>query len=226
MFVITSLFTSNIKTNATILNTTKKNKSIYSFEKNTNLKYYKASKKNPKNISNSGIKLIKRFESFHKSKYRSLDNGNWTIGYGHVIRSGEKFGKTISKKDATKLLKKDLKECIKPTREYLDNVVGIVVEQYQFDALISLAFNTGTGTLSEERSPNLTNLLRNGQWTKKELVNEFGTYCGYHDKNGNYLHSRGIWRRHIAEGLLYVSGKYKVYSFKELKRKGYKYPYN
>ncbi len=60
-----------------------------------------------RHISEMGIDLIKTYEGFEKNIY--LDAvGLATIGYGHLLLKGEneKFKNGLSKKSATKLLKK------------------------------------------------------------------------------------------------------------------------
>lgn len=186
----------------------------------------KFKKKNPKNISEKGIKLIKKFEGFHSNSYRGLDDYNLTIGYGHVIQKGESIKEPISKEYADELLRNELKESKKIVTSFINKRANIHIRKYQFDALVSLVFNTGPDALSSMESPTFTKLLKSGNWNKNLIVNEFGTYCLCHDASGNVFHSKGLWRRHINEGLLFVTGKYKNYSLKKLKKIGYSYPYN
>lgn len=211
--------------NAILINITHQGVSLACTKDNKwNYKCGKQKKKNPKSVTNNGVILIKDFEGFHKYKYKGLDNYNWTIGYGHVIENNENISEPISKKNATKLLKSDLKGEVTPVRKYLNNVVKIHVKSNQFDAVTSLSFNAGHGVLSKKASPEFTKLLKSGKWNKKKIVKEFGTYCGYHS-NGEYKHSEGLWRRHVNEALLFMTGKYKNYTVKQLKKMGYKFPY-
>lgn len=180
-------------------------------------------KKNPTCYTKKGMKIIKKFEGFYPNRYIGLDSDNYTIGYGHVI-DNENIKEPISKKQATEFLKKDLKAPKQATKKYINNDLKIHIRGYQFDSLVSLGFNVGEGYLKEETSPALTELLRRGIWEEKDLVKEFGTYCGYLD-NGVRKHSRGLWRRHVNEALLFFTGVYKNYSIKKLAKMGYKYPY-
>ena len=63
--------------------------------------------KNPKKISSKGLKFIKKAEGYYKFPYVGQDSENTTIGYGHVIKSGENFT-SLSKSKASKLLKDDV----------------------------------------------------------------------------------------------------------------------
>ena len=93
--------------------------------------------------SKKGIELIKRFEGLRLKVYKDAV-GLPTIGYGHLIKSGEVFD-VISEEQAEQLLKKDLKIF----EEHLIKVVKIPLEPHQFDALVSLAFNIGCGAFSK-----------------------------------------------------------------------------
>lgn len=97
----------------------------------------------PKQISQNGIALIKKFEGFRATAYKDVV-GIWTIGHGHVIKDNEQYllTATLSEAEATELLLQDL--------EYFVNTINntcqefhIDLTQNQFDALCSFTFNTG-----------------------------------------------------------------------------------
>ncbi len=88
--------------------------------------------------SAGGLDLIKSFEGFRETATR-LPDGRWTIGYGHVRTARE--GLTISPKDAEDLLTYDLK----PVEDAIASMVYAPLNQNQFDALVSLAFNISPG---------------------------------------------------------------------------------
>ena len=87
-------------------------------------------------ISEKGLDLIKRFESFQPKPY-ICPAGKNTIGYGHVIGSGEKFT-VIDEKKALEILAFDCK-----VAEYAINTIESKLNQNQFDALVCFAFNIG-----------------------------------------------------------------------------------
>lgn len=73
----------------------------------------------------------------------------WTIGYGHT--SGVKKGMKISKNTAIKFLKQDAKvaaDCVRRIfNEWKSKKIDVLITQSMFDALVSLAFNAGCGSL-------------------------------------------------------------------------------
>lgn len=80
--------------------------------------------------------------------------GVWTIGYGHT--HGVTEGLTITEQIADELLKEDLKDF-----EKCINDLHINLRQNQFDALVALVFNIGTGrfqssTLRKKLAANAT----------------------------------------------------------------------
>ena len=54
------------------------------------------------------IKSIRRFENFRSKAYQDA-KGVWTIGYGHTVKVKE--GDAVTRKEAEKLLRDDLKTC-------------------------------------------------------------------------------------------------------------------
>ena len=94
-------------------------------------------------ISQAGLALIKREERFMPRRYLCAA-GKPTIGYGHVIQpsEGRYNTATLSEAEASALLLQDV------SQQYGAHVASRVhrdVSQNQFDALVSLCFNIGTG---------------------------------------------------------------------------------
>ena len=96
--------------------------------------------------SSNGIALIKSFESLKLTAYRCAA-GVPTIGYGHTgadVTAADVSGKkTITEVQAEALLKKDLEKFEKGVS---DLTKGVALNQNQFDALVSFAFNVGIGS--------------------------------------------------------------------------------
>ena len=67
--------------------------------------------------------------------------GNLTVGYGHVVQPNEKFG-TLTKPEALALLASDLKVSEDMVNGY-SRELEVVWDQNQFDAFVSLAYNSG-----------------------------------------------------------------------------------
>ncbi len=92
--------------------------------------------------SSAGLDLIRSFEGFRETSVR-LPDGRWTVGYGHVRTARE--GIRISESDALELLAHDLK----PIEDGLRALLYAPVNQNQFDAMASLAFNISLGQFKE-----------------------------------------------------------------------------
>ena len=87
-------------------------------------------------VSRSAVELIKAFEGF-RAKAAQLDDGRWTIGYGHTTTARE--GAEISETDAEALLLYDLIHAAHAVNEH----VFAPLNQNQFDALVAFVFNIG-----------------------------------------------------------------------------------
>jgi lysozyme len=87
-------------------------------------------------VSRNAVTLIKRFEGY-RAKAAQLANGRWTIGYGHTLTARE--GATVSAQDAEALLLYDLIAVAHAINEHSYTPLN----QNQFDALASFAFNIG-----------------------------------------------------------------------------------
>ena len=92
-------------------------------------------------VSQKCIELVKRYECFISKAYL-CPSGYKTIGFGH--RTDEMT--TITEPEAENLLKKDLNKFASKITYSLEQD-HITVNQNQFDALCSFAFNLGYSTL-------------------------------------------------------------------------------
>ena len=98
-------------------------------------------------ISEKGVAFIKRWEGNHLTAYK-CPAGVWTIGVGHTGKVGLKKiceGLKITDKQSTALLKTDIKNFEIAVNTY----VIVPLTQNQFDALVSFAFNEGSGNLKK-----------------------------------------------------------------------------
>ena len=106
-------------------------------------------------ISNNGINMLKRVEGCVKQGNNHIIYDDKTgrpvntkgtlpigatIGYGHLIKSGEDFRNGITDIVATELLRSDIAVA---ERAVQDNI-KVSLSQNQFDALVCLAYNIGT----------------------------------------------------------------------------------
>ena len=137
----------------------------------------------------NAINLIKKYEGFSAIPY--ICPGNYlTIGYGHLIKKDESFSK-ISKLEAEKLLMLDLKSF----ELSIQKLISSSINQSQFDALCSFAYNLGAGAL--QRST-LRQKINRDEYI--QAANEFSrwVYAG-----GKKL--RGLVSRREAERQLFCS---------------------
>jgi len=93
-------------------------------------------------ISKEGLALIKKFEGFESRAYL-CPAGVWTIGYGHTkdVKEGDEW----SQAHAEHMLEIELEEFC----EYVNKMVKVPLEQYQFDALVAWVYNLGAGNFKE-----------------------------------------------------------------------------
>lgn len=95
-------------------------------------------------ISQAGLDLIKQFEGCRLTAYQ-CSAGVWTIGYGHT--AGVYKGMKITQAQAETYLLQDVAKFEK----YVSNPTYVPftdkLNQNQFDALVSFAFNLGQGNL-------------------------------------------------------------------------------
>ena len=113
--------------------------------------------------SSKGKELIKKFEGLRLKAYRCAANV-LTIGWGHT--KGVTEDMAITEAEAEQLLDEDLK-----TFEHAVNREFTGLNQNQFDALVSFAFNVGEGnmccsTLAKKARANPNNPTIRGEFLK------------------------------------------------------------
>jgi len=115
--------------------------------------------------SNSGILLIKSFEGLRLHSYIDAV-GILTIGYGHTGPDVHN-GMTITETQATNLLNKDLSSF----ETAVNNLITVPLNQNQFDALVSFAYNVGIGSLESSTLRRRLNSHENPNTVaKQELI--------------------------------------------------------
>ncbi|MBC9794798.1 lysozyme [Sinomicrobium weinanense] len=101
--------------------------------------------------SKKGVAFIKEWEGFRSKAYNDSE-GYCTIGYGHLIKKDkcenialpEEFKDGITKEEAGKLFLKRLPQYEKAVQRDITKPLY----QHEFDALVSLLFNTGANFLN------------------------------------------------------------------------------
>jgi len=142
-------------------------------------------------VSRSAVELIKTFEGY-RSKAAHLDDGRWTIGYGHTLTARE--GAEISEPEAEALLLYDLIGAAHAVNEF----VHAPLTQNQFDALVSFVFNIGV--LGFRGSPTLRR-LNEGRPLEAALGMELWRKA---DLEGERIVIDALVRRRAAEKALFL----------------------
>lgn len=140
--------------------------------------------------SPAGVAFIKQFEGLELHSYQ-CQAGVWSIGYG---TTGPDIGPgmLITKQEADRLFERDLAYFEQGVRDYLK----VRVNQNEFDALVSFAYNIGLGAFS---SSTLLRLLNDGS-TKTIVAAEFIRWI-----NADGKPSEGLKNRREKEKQLFLS---------------------
>ncbi len=153
-------------------------------------------------LSQQGIDMIKGFEGFMANLYND-PAGHCTIGYGTLLHHGNCNGDAseqpyvsgVTAEQATQLLVQKGNEF----QRTVNDSVTVELNQNQYDALVSLAYNIGSGAF---RQSTLLKVLNNGQydavpaemrkWTKATV-------------NGQKVDLPGLVTRRNTEANLFTS---------------------
>ena len=132
--------------------------------------------------------LIKSFEGLELVAYLCPAD-IWTIGYGHT--GNVKEGDSITKAEAEALLDKDLQTF----RNGVKRLVKVPLNENQFGALVSFAYNIGLGSL---QSSTLLKMLNAGDYTGAA-----DQFLRWNKSGGKVL--TGLVRRREAERAVFLT---------------------
>jgi lysozyme len=127
-------------------------------------------------INNAGLQIIKESEGLRLEAYNL--GGQWLIGYGHSRTA--KAGMTITESEAERLLRED----VRASENAVKNMVEVPMNVNQFSAMVSLAYNLGSGGFAGS--------------TVLEQINQ-GDYQGAADAFRNYNRAGGQVNEHLTE---------------------------
>jgi lysozyme len=142
-------------------------------------------------VSRSAVELIMAFEGF-RAKAAQLDDGRWTVGYGHTATA--RAGAEITEADAEALLLYDLIHAAHAVNEH----VYAPLNQNQFDALTSFAFNIGPRAF---KSSPTARRLNEGRTLEAALAMELWRKA---DVEGERIVIDALVRRRAAEKALFL----------------------
>ncbi len=97
-------------------------------------------------IGQAGLELIMQFEGCRLKAYQCAA-GVWTIGYGHT--AGVSAGQAITQVQAEEYLRQDCRKFERCVNDAAYVPITAQLNQNQFDALVSFAFNCGAGNLKK-----------------------------------------------------------------------------
>ena len=143
-------------------------------------------------VSRAAITLIKRFEGYRQIAAQ-LPDERWTIGYGHTLTARQ--GAEVSLDDAESLLIYDLIAVTHALNEQL----FVPLNQNQFDALTSFAFNVG---LDNFRSSGVLKRLNEGALVQAACAMELWRKAEF---QGERIVIDALVRRRAAEKLLFLT---------------------
>ena len=144
-------------------------------------------------VSKEGRNLISAFEGATFKPYR-CPAGYWTIGVGHRMSAQELWrwaDKELTPHQVDVLLSDDLYK----VESAVENRVKVAIDQYQFDALASLAFNIGVGAFGDST---LVKKLNAGQ----PCVDEFHKWV-HITENGKKIKLNGLIERRTCEAQVF-----------------------
>lgn len=143
-------------------------------------------------LSDAGAKLIQSFESCRLKAYDD-GGGVWTIGWGTTrYPDGRKVkaGDTCTQAQADLWFRFDVHQ----TELDVDALTTDAITQTQFDALVSCAYNIGTGAY---RGSTLRRLVN----SRPDQPGIRDAFMAWHFDNGKPV--LGLWRRRHAEADTY-----------------------
>lgn len=146
-------------------------------------------------ISDKGLNLIKKFEGFSSKPYLCPAKVP-TIGFGSTYYENGKVvnldDEAISEERATELLKYTTDKIF---GSFVNKVVKVKLNQNQFDALVSFAYNLGNGNLQQST---LLKKVNNSDFIGASLEFEKWT-------KANRKVLSGLVKRRLAEKELFLS---------------------
>lgn len=151
-------------------------------------------------ISNNGLNLIKTYEGLELTAYPDPGTGGapWTIGYGHTGPEVH-AGLVWTKQQAEQALVSDVTQFERD----VTSLVKVQINQNQFDALVSFAYNCGSDIDADDIAEGLgdsTLLKKLNAGDYDGAANEFPKW----NKSGGKVMS-GLTKRRNAERSLFLT---------------------
>ena len=149
----------------------------------------------------NGVAFIKAREGFRSTAY--WDYSQYSIGYGSACGKDE-YPNGITEAQADVLLRQMLQGFEKKLDSFLtENSISLSDNQY--DALISLSYNIGSGWMKNSA---LSALLKSGFYSTNELASAMGIWCHVKESGGDYVIHDGLVSRRMAELRVFLYADY------------------
>jgi RHS repeat-associated protein len=154
-------------------------------------------------LSLPGGSFLRQHEGFRPTAYDD-GYGNMTIGYGHKIFE-QNFPRVISTAEAGTIFWSDANSVASAVR----HILAVGVQQYQFDALVSLAFNIGSGLGTRKGGLAHTSLIHAINNRQSVTIQMFtGLARVTNRKTNKSAINYSIWSRRVDEWFLFTSAYY------------------
>ena len=146
------------------------------------------------------IELLKKWEGFSLHPY--WDYKQWTVGWGTKVPDGnlERYQtEGISAEEAEVLLTNELANMSRSINSFIDKF-GLQLTQNQFDALLSMSYNCGTGWIYG------TGYFRTAViegWTSSDFMFAIGQWS-----SAGGATQTGLIRRRLSEAAMYLYNTY------------------
>lgn len=148
-------------------------------------------------VNQATLDLIRSFEGLYLEAYL-CPAGVWTIGYGHtgIVHNDVKKGRVLrDQHEAEDLLRGDLEKFADGVHRLLLSRPRDEINDNQFGALVSFAFNLGLGNLQK------STLLQ--RINARDYLGAVPEFAKWNRANGKVL--RGLTRRRLSEAALFCS---------------------
>lgn len=144
-------------------------------------------------INQNGLDLVKHFEGLYTDAY-ICPAGVPTIGYGHT--GDVQMGQSITEQEAEDILQADMQKFAVA----VEKAIKVELNDNQFAALVSFAFNCGAGNL---RASTLRRKLNTGDYDC--VPSELSRWVKATDpRTGKKRSLAGLIKRRAAEGELFL----------------------
>ena len=150
-------------------------------------------------ISEDGINFIRKFEGYRRFAYP--DGGKWYIGYGTLCGKDE-YPDGVTEEEAVTIMLRHMESMEDKLNTFLKKY-EIKLTQQQYDALMSMTYNVGTGWINP--SYRICQYLMDGyeKYSQDEMVNAIGSWCHV---SRDVVHGLAI--RRVREAFLFLYGDY------------------